>query len=163
MRRPEAPLVEVANPMTESFSVLRDLLIPSLLSAEAQSAKAFYPHRIFEVGEIARLGGREGSETSLALSALIAHASANFSELHAALEALFYYSRVEYRLEPVSHPSFIEGRAGKVVAAGGEIGIIGEVDPEVLKAWQIGLPCAAFEFALDPLLYRREEGLRLEG
>jgi phenylalanyl-tRNA synthetase beta chain len=152
MRRPRASLVEVGNPMSESFSVLRDLLIPSLLSAEAQSAKAFYPHRIFEVGEIARLGGREGSETSLALSALVAHASANFSELHAALEALYYYSRVEYRLEPASHPSFIEGRAGKIIAAGREIGIIGEIDPEVLKAWQIGMPCAAFEFALDPLL-----------
>jgi phenylalanyl-tRNA synthetase beta chain len=154
MRVADALLVEVGNPMAESYSVLRDSLIPSLLSAETQSAKAFYPHRIFEAGEVARPGGREGTETAMNLAALVAHASANFSELHAQLESLFYYSRIDYRLEPTAHDSFIEGRAGRIVVSGEPIGLIGEIHPEVLERWQIGMPCVVFEFALDPLLGR---------
>ncbi|HET6370726.1 MAG TPA: phenylalanine--tRNA ligase subunit beta, partial [Nitrospiria bacterium] len=158
MRLVDAPLVEVGNPMAESYSVLRDSLIPSLLSAEAQSAKAFYPHRIFEAGEVSRLGGKEGTETAMNLAALVAHASANFSELHSQLEALFYYSRIDYRLEPTAHESFIAGRAGRIVVVGEPIGLIGEIHPEVLERWQIGMPCVVFEFTLDPLLEMKSSG-----
>ena len=51
MLRDGAGLVEIANPMSESFDVLRDSIIPNLLASEAVSANAAYPHRIFEVGK----------------------------------------------------------------------------------------------------------------
>lgn len=152
MRCSDEGIVRVGNPMAESFSVLRNSLIPSLLAAEAQSAKAFYPHRVFEIGEVARLGGREGTETAVRLSALIAHATANFSELHAVAEALLYYSLIGSCLEPVDHPSFMRGRVGRLVVGEQEIGLIGEIHPEVLSNWQIGMPCVVFELELDLLL-----------
>ncbi len=46
-------LVEVDNIMSLAYSVLRNRIIPSLLGVEAASSKAFYPHRIFEVGDVA--------------------------------------------------------------------------------------------------------------
>ena len=46
-------LVEVDNVMSLAYSVLRNRVIPSLLNVETASSKAFYPHRIFEVGEVA--------------------------------------------------------------------------------------------------------------
>ena len=86
------------------------------------------------------------------LGALLSHPSANFSELHSFLDLLFYYLGKEYRLEPVGHPSFIEGRVGRVLVGEEECGVIGELHPQVLENWQIAMPCAAFELELNPFL-----------
>ncbi len=150
--RPEGRVVEIENPMTERFSLLRPWLLPSLLRVEGASSKAFYPHRIFEVGEVAQLSASgEKTETSLHLAALISHPTANFSELHAVLEAFFYSLSVQYRLESIFHPTFIEGRAGAIFVNGQESGLIGEIDPAVLNRWQIGMPSAAIEIQVESL------------
>jgi len=147
-------LVEVDNVMSLAYSVLRNRTLPSLLNVEAASSKAFYPHRIFEVGEVAVFDQKEnmGSRTDLNLGAVISHPSANFSEMHSTLDILLYYLGVEYRLEPIVHPLFVQGRCGKVVANNVDLGLIGEVRPEVLERTQISMPCAAFEINLDRVL-----------
>lgn len=147
-------LVEVDNPMVETFAVLRPHLLASLLRVEAASSKAVYPHRVFEVGEAAIRDPSSdvGCRTEMRGAALIAHAEAAFSEAHAALENVCYALNVSYRLDPVQHPSFIDGRAGTIAVDGRPIGVIGEVAPAVLEAWGIGMPCAVFDFVIDPLL-----------
>lgn len=147
-------VVEIDNVMSESFSALRQWIIPSLLRVEAKSSTAFYPHHVFEVGEVASFDGtgEMGSHTLTRCGALIASTSANFSQAHSFLEILLYYLGTPYRLEPMSHCSFIEGRVGKIMIEKGEIGLIGEVHPQVLENWGITTPCAAFEFSVDPLL-----------
>ena len=147
-------LVEVDNVMSLAYSVLRNRVVPSLFSVEAASSKAFYPHRIFEAGEVALFAENEnmGSRTELNLGALIAHPGANFSEMHSTLDILLYYLGVEYRLAPAEHPLYMQGRCGAITAAGAELGFIGEVRPEVLERTQITMPCAAFEISLDEVL-----------
>jgi len=146
-------LVSVENVMSQTYSALRNGIIPSLLRVEAASSKSFYPHRIFEAGETAVVDAKapEGTQTLLKLAALIAHPAANFSELHSFLDLLMYYLGASYRLEPVSHPSFIEGRVGKIVIEGRDLGLIGELHPQVLENWQIAMPGTVFELALDAL------------
>ena len=77
-------LVEVDNVMSLAYSALRNRIVPSLLSMEAASSKAFYPHRIFEVGDVAVYdqNANMGSRTLLHAGALISHPGANFSEMH---------------------------------------------------------------------------------
>ena len=149
--RPNERLVEIDNVMSLAYSVLRNAVIPSLLNVEATSSKAFYPHRTFEVGEVAVLDGdaNMGTRTDLNVAGLISHPTANFSEMHAALDVLLYYLGVEYRLEPAEHPLFLGGRCGRVLAGSRELGYIGEVSPAVLDRRQITMPCAAFEINLD--------------
>jgi phenylalanyl-tRNA synthetase beta chain len=147
-------LVEVDNVMSLAYSVLRNRIIPSLLNVETTSSKAFYPHRIFEAGEVAVFDAREsmGSRTDLNLGALISHPGANFSEMHSTLDILLYYLGLEYKLEPTDHPLYLQGRCGSIVWNGKELGFIGEVRPEVLERKQITMPCAAFEINLDRVL-----------
>lgn len=151
---PEGDLVSVENVMSQTYSALRNGIIPSLLRVEAASSKSFYPHRIFEAGETAvtDTGAPEGTQTRLKMAALIAHPSANFSELHSCLDLLMYYLGPSYQLEPTSHPSFIDGRVGRIVIEGQPIGVIGELHPQVLENWQIAMPCAVFELDLGLLL-----------
>lgn len=146
--------VEVANPMSLAYSVLRNMVIPSLLRVESASSKAFYPHRIFEVGEIAIMDPDHimGSRTELNLGALVSHPAANFSEAHSYLDVLLYYLGIDYTLEVSESPIFMHGRCGKVVSNGVELGLIGEVRPEVLERREITMPCAAFEINLDRIL-----------
>jgi len=147
-------VVEVDNPMTQTYACLRQSILPSLLRVEAASARAFYPHRLFEVGEVARVdpAAEVGSRTVTLLAALIAHAHANFSEIHSCLDLLFYYLNCQYRLEPISHPSFLEGRAGRITAQDKPLGLIGELHPEVLEQWQVTMPAVAFELEVDALV-----------
>ena len=147
-------LIEVDNVMSLAYSVLRNRVIPSLLNVENASSKAFYPHRIFELGEVAVFDPSEnmGSRTDLDLGALVSHPTANFSEMHSFLDVLLYYLGIEYRLEPAEHPLFLQGRCGAVMAGDVRLGHIGEVRPQVLELKQIGMPCAAFEITLNKLL-----------
>ena len=153
-------LVDVDNVMSLAYSVLRNCVIPSLLNVETTSSKAFYPHRIFEVGEVAVFDEAEnmGSRTDLNLGALISHPAANFSEMHSSLDILLYYLGMDYKLEPAEHPLFIPGRCGKVVSTGVELGLIGEVRPEALELKQITMPCAAFEINLDKIPVLTKKG-----
>jgi len=149
-------LVEVDNVMSQNFSALRQWMLPSLLRVEAASNRAFYPHRIFEAGEVAchDLTQPLGSRTVTVLGGMIAHADAHFSEAHSCLDTLFYYVNQVYSLEPIQHPSFLTGRVGAVVSDGKQVGVIGELHPEVLERWQISVPAVGFEIDLTELADR---------
>ena len=149
-------LVEVDNVMSQNFSALRQWMLPSLLRVEAASNRAFYPHRLFEAGEVARPDSTQslGSHTVTVLGGMIAHADAHFSEAHSCLETLFYYVNQAYSLEPIQHPSFLAGRVGSIVSEGKQVGVIGELHPEVLERWQIAVPAVAFEIDLTELAER---------
>lgn len=146
-------MVEVDNVMSLSFSCLRQWMLPSLMRLEAASSRAFYPHRLFEAGDVAIPDSAHelGSRTETVLGALIAHAATHFSEIHSSLDVLFYYLGKEYSLEPIQHPSFLEGRAGRILVSGKHVGVIGEVHPEVLERWQIAMPVVAFDVNLSQL------------
>jgi phenylalanyl-tRNA synthetase beta chain len=149
-------VVEVDNVMSLTYSCLRGAVIPSLLRVEAASTRAFYPHRLFEVGDAAipDTTHESGSRTAMLLGALIAHPSATFSEIHSCLDFLFYHLDQPYALEPVAHPSFLDGRAGRLVCEGRPLGFIGELHPEVLERWEITMPGGAFEVMVDALAER---------
>lgn len=79
------PTVRIANVMSQSYAHLRDWIIPSLLEIEAHSAGALYPHRVFEVGEVAVFDPQAnlGSRTESRLAAIVAADDASFDSAQA--------------------------------------------------------------------------------
>ena len=146
-----ADAIEIANPMTESYDMVRNSIIPNLLASEAESAHAVYPHRMFEIGKtvVRDAAHNEGSRTHNTLAFLLADREAGFNEVDAQALALFYYLSLEPRLFPLEDPRFIPGRAAEIKVNGRRIGIMGEVHPRVLANWGIEMPCAAVELRLD--------------
>ena len=90
-----------------------------------------------------------GSRTAIRLGAVIAHPQANFSEVHTCLDMLMFYLVKDYELEPLSHGSFLDGRAGTILSQGQTVGLIGELHPEVLENWGISVPISVVEFDVD--------------
>jgi phenylalanyl-tRNA synthetase beta chain len=146
-------VVEIGNPMTESADTVRNSIIPNLLSTEAASAHAAYPHRVFEIGKVARLDPAEnlGSRTHNTLGFLVSDREAGFNDVDAHALALLYYLAVEAQLAPVEDPRFISGRAAEIRVKGRRVGIMGELHPQCLENWGIQMPCAAAELSLDLL------------
>jgi phenylalanyl-tRNA synthetase beta chain len=145
--------VEIENVMSQSYACLRPWITPSLLRVEAASTRSFYPHKLFEVGEVVVPDPSEehGTQTRVVLGALVAHATASFAEIQSYVHLLLYYLDVPYALESSDHPSFLEGRGGAIVSNGQTIGLIGELHPEVLEQWQVTMPAVAFELELESL------------
>ena len=153
MNLPDTNIVEVDNVMSLTYSCVRQWIIPSLLRVEAASSHSFYPHRLFEAGDVVQPAPdtESGTRTLNTLSALLAHPSANFSEMHSYVDLLFYTLDIAYNVEPTAQPSFIEGRVGQLTVGGNACGLLGELHPQVLDNWQITMPCTAFELTLDTL------------
>ncbi|MDP6779057.1 MAG: phenylalanine--tRNA ligase subunit beta, partial [Candidatus Latescibacteria bacterium] len=72
MRHPDAPVLEIENPMSEYYSATRHSLLPGLLGVESISRRAVYPHRTFEVGEVAVPSPEDdyGTRTDILLTAM---------------------------------------------------------------------------------------------
>ena len=119
MNAPDRALVEVANPMTENYAVVRDSIIPCLLAAEMSSQNAAYPHRMFEVGKVALHDDADptGSRTVDFCTLLVADRAAGFNDAGAHLAALLFYLGAEHRLAELHDPRFIPGRAARVEAS----------------------------------------------
>ncbi len=144
-------LLQISNVMTETYSCLRNSLIPSLLKVEARSFKSMYPHKVFEVGEVVIRDEAEnhGCATKTKLTALFSHAGANFSEMGSCLNHLGYLLFWDTAIQTKHFPIFIEGRSGEIMAGDKNVGIIGEIHPEVLDKWGIKMPTVMFELDLN--------------
>ena len=151
-------VVHIANPMSENYEYVRNSVIPHLLESESVSANAVYPHRIFEVGKTVVVDHSEnyGSRTRNTLGLLIGSGDADFNQLNAHIAALLYYLVAPYELVEHADARFIDGRCAAVRINGQQIGIFGEVHPQVLENWGVEVPCAAAEFDLDRLLQARQ-------
>ncbi|MBA7704450.1 Phenylalanine--tRNA ligase beta subunit [subsurface metagenome] len=147
-------IIEIANPMSESFELVRNSQLPNLLSSESVSSNAVYPHRIFEVGKTALKdpGQNYGSVTRNMLSFLLSDREAGFNDVNSHLSALFFCLSQEYSLKEIEDLRFIPGRTAAVMHGGKRLGIAGEIHPAVLQNWGIQMPCAGAEIELDYLL-----------
>jgi phenylalanyl-tRNA synthetase beta chain len=149
--------IEIENPMTENYSIVRSSILPNLLASETVSANAVYPHRIFEIGKVAfkdKSGNSRniGTKTSNYLGFLYADREAGFNDINSHISALFYYLYKEYKLEETEDPRFIPGRSGRILYNGKEAGMMGEIHPDVLANWGIQIPCACVEINLDEII-----------
>jgi len=154
MNQPKTPLVELANPKVVTMTCLRNWLLPSVMEFLSNNQSTEFPQKIYELGKITLLD--ESKETKTRdeewLCVAIVHANANFTEIKSALDAFFSNFGVEWQIKETAHPSFIEGRVGKVIVGGADVGVVGEINPLVLEAWKLENPVTAFEINLQRII-----------
>ncbi|MBQ8678200.1 MAG: phenylalanine--tRNA ligase subunit beta [Treponema sp.] len=147
-------VIEILNPMSENYQFVRPSIIASLLRAESAAANAIFPHKIFEIGKVAFLDESEntGTKTIQSLGFMTAANNANFNDLASEVSTVLYYLDHKYEVKESNDPRFIPGRQAAIIVKGKQVGIFGEIHPQVLENWQIGVPCVAGEIDLEDLM-----------
>ena len=154
--------VRLLNPLAVEESVLRPSLLPGLLTAVAYN----YSHRnmgakLFETGPVF-----EASEDSSGLPLETEHLAALISNADAfaataLLKDLASTLKLEFQLTNVDglaglHPT----RGAKINIGDTEVGSLGEVDPAVLRSYEIEDRCAWLNLRLDLVI---EAAISVEG
>ena len=57
-----------------------------------------------------------------------------------------------WTVKEVGHPSFLEGRAATISLKGKELGVVGEIHPQVLNNFELENPTSAFEIDLQKIV-----------
>ncbi len=153
MNIPSNPVIELSNPKVNTMTCLRNWLLPGLIEFLSINQSVEFPQRIFELGKVTLPDDTAETKTRDEnwLSAVTAHPNANFSEIKSALDSFMANFGVEFQIQEAAHPSFIEGRVGKIIVDGKEVGVVGEITPLVLEAWKLENPAAAFELNFQTL------------
>ncbi|MCS7103846.1 MAG: phenylalanine--tRNA ligase subunit beta, partial [Candidatus Korarchaeum sp.] len=148
--REERPVVEVENPVSENYSLLRDSLFPGLLIFLSNNTHARYPQKVFEIGDIILVDEDKENRTrdERRVAAAYADDSVGFEDIYSHLKVISDNLSLGIWLEPRSEKPFIEGRCASILRGGEVIGLIGEVDPEVLLRLGLTVPVALFEMRI---------------
>jgi len=157
MNREKTRLVEITNPKVVSLTCLRNWLLPSVMEFLSNNQSVEFPQKIFELGKITLLDETRETKTRDQewLAAAISNASASFSEIKSALDAFFVNLGLNWQIKATTHPSFIEGRVGTAIVNGANVGILGEINPQVLTAWKLENPTAAFEINMQKIIKKQ--------
>jgi phenylalanyl-tRNA synthetase beta chain len=154
MNREKTRIVEIANPKVVTFTCLRNWLLPSLMEFLSNNQSVEFPQKIFELGKVTLLDEERETKTRDEewLAATISHANASFSEIKSALDAFFANLGLNWQIKATTHSSFIEGRVGVAIVDGVNVGVVGEISPQVLEAWKLENPTAAFEINMQRII-----------
>ena len=153
-QRPSTEKITVLNAKSLEHSVMRDALIPGLMSSLSGNVKSDYPQRIFEIGRIYSRTG-DGVSESWHLGCLVAHSQATFSEAKMYLEsALRVLAGKETTEKAGEHWAFASGRCAAVGVDGMAIGYVGELRPESIESFGLGVPVSGFEVDLSQMFER---------
>ena len=148
-KRDEKSSISVEYSKTENMSVLRDIVLPSLMEDLERSANEPMPQSLFEFGSVFSMhNGRAIEGTRLAL--VKEHSKANLSEAASCIKEFclrFYGKAPDFK--DSENEYFIKGRCADVVVDGKRIGAIGEVSPAVLRNFNLSDPVIAAELSIE--------------
>ena len=148
-QRPPSGSIRVQNPKSLEHSVLRDSLIPTLMGALTGNVRSDYPQRVFEIGRVySRAKG--GVSEAWHLGCIIAHSQASYTEAKMHLEALCRtIGGREVTAVEGEHWAFVPGRCADILVGPTELGRVGELRPEAIEAFGLGVPVSGFELDLN--------------
>lgn len=152
MSYPQEKCIFISNPMSENYEVVRPSIIPSLLESESVSGHSPFPHKIFEVGKVAfrDASDNSGTTTRNCLGFLASDSVMGFNDVSSLVNTLCYYLGKEFTLAALEGDGrFIEGRCARVMIGQNEVGVFGEIHPQVLENWGSTMPTIACEIDLD--------------
>jgi len=154
MNMPQEEVIEMENAINIDYSVLRNNLLPGIMNIYANNKHHEFPQNLFEVGRVVMPDDTmpEKCREEVRLAVTLCHLQANFTQAKQILDAIMRSFRKAYALKEKNHPSFIEGRCGTIILGEKEMGIIGEIHPQVLNSWGIENPVSAFEMNVEGLM-----------
>jgi phenylalanyl-tRNA synthetase beta chain len=154
MRTKPEKLIKLANPVSIEYTIMRQSLLPGLMKNLADSKSESFPQRLFEASDVGKINERIETmcERRLHVGAVLSHSTANFTEIKSVAEAFLASLGLRWQIKEAKHPSFLEGRTAAIIIRGKQLGILGEIHPQVLNNFELENPVAAFEMNMEKIL-----------
>ena len=156
-------VIQVANPLSEEQSIMRTHLLGGLLDTVSRNlARKNNSLAFFEMGSIFLLTGEQLPDEVLKLGAVVA-GKTEVNWLQTSVDMDFYFLKgiLEQLLSQIGienpsyneldDPSYHPGRSARILCQGKELGVIGEIHPQVRKNYGIKPRACAFELDVETL------------
>jgi phenylalanyl-tRNA synthetase beta chain len=147
----EEERVEVAQPISQDRTMIRQSLLNGLLEFLDHNKHEDLPQKIFEVGEVVYLDGdaETRSQGVRKLAAAVTHSHANFTEIKSLTAAVLTNLGLDMDIKIKEHPSFLRGRCAGVEGRKDGLlvleGVFGEMNPGVVTSFGLEYPVVALE------------------
>ncbi len=142
---------QVANPKLKAYNVVRTHLMGGLFEALRENRRRPMPQRLFEIDNTVELDDK--AETGAAeyrrLALVEIGEESGYATARSITDALLRELGWKAEYTAIDHRTFIQGRAATFSVDGREIGILGEVHPEVLTNFGLTYPVALAELTLQ--------------
>ncbi len=138
--------VEISNPVSAEYTVLRKSIVPELLSFLSKNKHCEFPQRVFEIGKVVSLqrGTETGVKEAETLCIVLSGREENYTKIKAHFEALCNAMGWRHSTKQATHPSFKKGRCA-LAKANGKRGIMGELSEKALKEFDLEMPASVLE------------------
>ncbi len=132
---------------------LRNSLIPGILKNLHENQHHEFPQNLFEIGRT--FSFNENTETGVeeneTLAVILCHDKTDFTEIRQILDSLKICLGLNLSVKETQQDGYISGRVAKINCGNLEVGIIGELHPQVLTNWELTLPAVCLELNLQEL------------
>ncbi len=135
----EGDPVPIANPLSETFAVLRPSALPGLIDAVAHNRRRQVRDiRLFEIG--AEFGRTSGERRTIACAwtgaATAEHwgggaRDVDFFDMKGVAEVICQALGLSPRVETVTRPWLVPGRAAALIVGDREVGVVGQLSPTI--------------------------------
>jgi phenylalanyl-tRNA synthetase beta chain len=149
----ESSFIEITNPVSSSFEVLRNDLLPLNIDFLSKNSHAALPIDIFEIGEITRINDSNETKTEQIrqLVTLKTDYSISFEDIQSILFSILQYIGLKPELEKLESPIFIKGRSAKIKVNDRIVGDIGEISLKIIDNFELLNPIAAMRLNLTEI------------
>jgi phenylalanyl-tRNA synthetase beta chain len=147
----ERSVIRVRNPVSAEHVLIRTSLLPSIMSVLRKNKHRELPQRVFEIGDVVL----ERKNVRYLAGASI-HAKASFTEMKSLVQSVLASMGFESDVSAEEHPAFIRGRCAAVSISGHRTGVLGELSPATIEAFDLKYPVGAFELDLSHLFSLHE-------
>ncbi|KAL0275151.1 UNVERIFIED_CONTAM: hypothetical protein PYX00_003101 [Menopon gallinae] len=156
-------LVTISNPKTLEFQACRTRLLPCVLKTISSNKQMPLPMRIFEVSDVVLVdqNAEVGARNERHLCAVYYNKNAGFEVIHGVLDRIMQCLSVPfdaekkgcgYYLRACEDETYFPKRCAEVIHNKNVIGTLGILHPNVIKDFELGMPCSALEINIEPFL-----------
>jgi hypothetical protein len=140
--------------------MVRNSLLPGLLKTLYASRASSLPIKVFEVSDVVLIDSAVdvGARNQRNAAALYCSTTSGFEAVHGLLDHIMLMLAIPlfnedtsphgYHITSSNDPSFFPGRQANICCGNTQVGIMGIIHPEVLKAYQIPFPASGIEINL---------------
>ncbi len=139
----EEGVMEISNPGTADYTVIRPSLIPDMLETFSINKMKGLPQRFYEIGLVQR-----NTDSVKRLAFGVMDKEVGFSEFRGCLQTVMKEKGLEFELRKKAGKAFTDDTSCEIIVGGKSAGVMGRVSPPVLQKHGIGFDVYLCELEL---------------